>query len=389
MKEKVYINKNVYEATMERLDFIFSEFDNIYVAFSGGKDSGVLWNLTLKYMAEHNIRRKIGLFHQDFEAQYQETSRYVERTFTTAPDYVDKFWCCMPFRASNNVSFSDNSSWYTWDEAQKEIWVRLMPEYTYVYSQNKNPFDFFVYHMTQEDFYKKFSFWYKEHCGGGRTIALVGVTTDESLNRYRALVGKIKMYKKQAWTHDLGKDCYTAFPLYDWKIEDIWVANGKFGFDYNKIYDLMYKVGVPLKKQRVASPFLVENHAYLKLYKNIDPYIWERMLKRVRGANFGAIYGDTIGLGYHELKKPKDYTWQNYAKFLILTIPEKDEEQYINAYKACIDEQNFRNLCKAILRHEDKVRFGNFGIIKKIKNDKQEKIAEKKSKYTDIMKGLN
>ena len=34
-------SKNVYELTQERLTMLFKEFDNIYVSFSGGKDSGV------------------------------------------------------------------------------------------------------------------------------------------------------------------------------------------------------------------------------------------------------------------------------------------------------------------------------------------------------------
>ena len=35
-----YVQKNVFDALQERLKFIFEEFDNIYVSFSGGKDSG-------------------------------------------------------------------------------------------------------------------------------------------------------------------------------------------------------------------------------------------------------------------------------------------------------------------------------------------------------------
>ena len=33
---KKYLEKNVYEATMERIKFIFDEFDNVLVSFSGG-----------------------------------------------------------------------------------------------------------------------------------------------------------------------------------------------------------------------------------------------------------------------------------------------------------------------------------------------------------------
>ena len=40
MKKEQPIRKNVYELAQERLDVIFKEFDNIYVSFSGGKDSG-------------------------------------------------------------------------------------------------------------------------------------------------------------------------------------------------------------------------------------------------------------------------------------------------------------------------------------------------------------
>ena len=37
--KREYIQKNVYEAVQERFDFLFREFENIYVSFSGGKDN--------------------------------------------------------------------------------------------------------------------------------------------------------------------------------------------------------------------------------------------------------------------------------------------------------------------------------------------------------------
>ncbi len=41
-------------------------------------------------------------------------------------------------------------------------------------------------------------------------------------------------------------DVYNFYPIYDWKVEDIWTAYGKFGWDYNKLYDLFYQAGVSL-----------------------------------------------------------------------------------------------------------------------------------------------
>ena len=48
-------DKDVYQAANERIDFIFKNFERIYISFSGGKDSGVMLNLTLAYMREHGI----------------------------------------------------------------------------------------------------------------------------------------------------------------------------------------------------------------------------------------------------------------------------------------------------------------------------------------------
>ena len=76
-----YLEQDVYEALKARLKLIFEEFDNIYVSFSGGKDSGLLLNLTLEFQKTYYPNKKVGVFHQDFEAQYTMTTEYVERTF--------------------------------------------------------------------------------------------------------------------------------------------------------------------------------------------------------------------------------------------------------------------------------------------------------------------
>ena len=76
-----YLGQNVYEAFQERLRFIFEEFDNIYISFSGGKDSGLLLNLVMDYQQKYAPHKRVGVFHQDFEAQYTVTTEYVERTF--------------------------------------------------------------------------------------------------------------------------------------------------------------------------------------------------------------------------------------------------------------------------------------------------------------------
>ena len=59
--KREYIQKNVYEAVQERFDFLFREFENIYVSFSGGKDSGLLLNLLLDFKRTYYPQRTVGL----------------------------------------------------------------------------------------------------------------------------------------------------------------------------------------------------------------------------------------------------------------------------------------------------------------------------------------
>ena len=85
---------NVYEAIQQRLKIIFAEFDNVYVSFSGGKDSGVLLNLCIDYIRRHNLNIKLGVLHLDYEAQYQMTTEYVNKTLAGNTDILEVYRCC-------------------------------------------------------------------------------------------------------------------------------------------------------------------------------------------------------------------------------------------------------------------------------------------------------
>ena len=52
MRQMENLRSSVYEVVLERLNRIFSDFDNVYVSFSGGKDSGVLLNLCIDYIRQ-------------------------------------------------------------------------------------------------------------------------------------------------------------------------------------------------------------------------------------------------------------------------------------------------------------------------------------------------
>lgn len=130
MKKKGTNTENVYELIQKRLKFIFDEFDNIYVSFSGGKDSGVLLNLCIDYIRKHNLNRKIGVFHMDYEAQYKMTTDYVEETFRQNLDILEIYHVCVPFKVVTCASMYQQF-WRPWDEEMHANWVRPMPKNCY------------------------------------------------------------------------------------------------------------------------------------------------------------------------------------------------------------------------------------------------------------------
>lgn len=333
---KEYVEQNVYEALQDRLRVLFEEFDNVYVSFSGGKDSGLLLNLVMDYRRKHFPWKTVGIFHQDFEAQYTVTSEYVERTFERYKDEAELYWVCLPMATRTALS-SYEMYWYPWDDKKKDIWVRPMPDKEYVINLENNPMSTYRYRMHQEDLAKQFGRWYRLLHGGKRTVCLLGMRADESLQRYSGFVNKKYGYKEMCWISRQFKNVWCASPLYDWTTEDVWHANALFHYDYNHLYDLYYMAGLKVSQMRVASPFNDYSKDALNLYRVIDPQIWVKLVGRVQGANFGCIYGRTKAMGYRNVTLPEGHTWKSYTMFLLETLPDRLRNNYIKKFNTSIE----------------------------------------------------
>lgn len=334
MSSKKYLDIDVYTATQQRLKYIFDEFDNVLVAFSGGKDSGVLLNLAYEYAQKNNQLNKMGMYFLDYEAQYEMTINYVKKIFDKYKN-IKRYWLCLPNSVPSATSMS-NGFWIPWEKAKKDIWVRPMPSQDYVINEENVPWNYKVAasdYQVQEDFTKWFSSKY------GKTAVLIGIRTDESYDRFRAIKSNHKTHSYDHKEYLVAKDDITinAYPIYDWSVKDIWVCNGKRGFLYNKLYDLYYTAGMPINEMRVASPFLSEGIADLHYYQIIEPNTWAKMIGRVNGVNFASIYGKTTAMGWKNITLPKGMTWKNYLKFLLSTLPEQTKKDYQQIFKTSIE----------------------------------------------------
>ena len=312
---------NVYDAAQSRIEFIFTNFKRIYLSFSGGKDSGVMLNLVVDYMRKNGITNKLGIMILDNEANYEYSLDFMHKIIRDNLDILDVYWCCLPITLPCTVS-SYAIEWQCWGEKDKHKWIRPMPKDEYIVNYNNHNFPFFKENMSYDEFWDDFGDWYSQ---GELTACLIGIRADESLNRFRAIMNTRKTtLHGMAWTkkkRDNALQVFNCYPIYDWKTEDIWIANAKFDWDYNRLYDIFWKAGLSIAQMRVASPFMSESKSSLNLYRVIDPNVWATLCARVAGANFIATYGKQ--LNYHSFKLPEGHTWKSFVKFLLATLPEE------------------------------------------------------------------
>lgn len=327
MSTKVYKNIDVYEAAKERFRITFSEFEKVCVSFSNGKDSGVLLNLAIDVARELG-KLPVHVLYIDMEAQYHHAIEFTHRMF--ARDEVVGWWVCLPLHLRNAVS-QFQPHWLCWDIEKHDAWVREYPQSPYVVT-DESYFPFFRKGMEFEEFVPAFADWFSD---GKKTACVVGIRADESLNRFRTIRNESKItYNGHMWTTKLfpttDKEIYNVYPIYDWQTRDVWICNGRMGYDYNHIYDVMHLAGISIHKMRLCQPYGDDQRQGLYLFKILEPETWAKIVNRVEGANFGNRYteSDRTTLGNYKVNLPDGHTYESYAKFLLATMPPYLAEHY-------------------------------------------------------------
>ncbi len=315
---------DVLTAARQRICRVFDDFPRIYVSFSGGKDSGVMFDLVANEARRR--RRRIGVLFVDLEAQYTLTIDYVVEMLDRHADVADPYWVALPLNLRNAVSQFE-PQWMCWDPDRREDWVRQPPEQAIT---DEAHFWWFQRRMEFEELVPKFAHWYGD---GKLTACFVGIRTAESLNRWRTIASQRKsMHEDWQWTTWVGEGSYNVYPIYDWATEDIWTYYGREHCPYNRLYDRMHQAGLSIHQARICQPYGDDQRKGLWLYHVIEPDTWARVVARVNGANFGAMHARTSGnvLGRIKITKPEGITWQEFATRLLESMPGPTREQYEN-----------------------------------------------------------
>lgn len=321
---KHYSDQTVDLAAQERVEWTFDHFPKVYISYSAGKDSTVLL-----YLAADEARkrgRRLGVLLVDLEGQYRLTIEHGLAQLAAYEDVLDVHWVALPIALRNAVSVFE-PKWECWDPEREEAWIRRPPQRAITDTAH---FPFFYPGMEFEDFVPEFGEWYAD---GESTACLVGIRSDESLNRYRTIASttKVKVGGK-SWTTQVTPNVANVYPIYDWRTQDIWTWHARTGKPYNLLYDMMHKAGVPLAHQRICQPYGDDQRRGLWLFHLIEPETWARVVARVNGANGGALYVQEWGNinGYRKITKPEGHTWASFAELLLSSMPPQMEEHYRN-----------------------------------------------------------
>ena len=100
---KIYKNNTVYEEALNRIRFLYDEFDEVVVGYSGGKDSTVTLRLAVQ-VAKEKGKLPVKAIFIDQEAEWGAVIEHM-REVREDPD-VDLRWYQVPFgiyNASSNI----------------------------------------------------------------------------------------------------------------------------------------------------------------------------------------------------------------------------------------------------------------------------------------------
>lgn len=292
--------ENVLEAAQKRIAFLFDNYDNISLSFSGGKDSTALFHLVNAEATRRN--RKFILYFQDQEAEYQGTIDFVEWAMTQ-PNVIP-YWYQVPIFMTNAAS---QQQLFLWAWGEGEEWVR-----------DKHPVAIHsIEHKYPKRFYK-FNLWVGQQLRKlpGSFVSIIGLRAEESPDRRFVMFGE----NSELFWLRRKTEPHKAYPIIDWLYTDVWKYLIDNNLKYNRIYDKMYMLGGNLRYFRVSN--LVHEKAFRCLtdLQELEPETYDKLERRLKGVHTAAIYGKE-NLMYSIKELPDNFkTWKEYKDFLLSSI---------------------------------------------------------------------
>ncbi len=326
--KKVTVEKDCLSLSLERMEYLFDTFDQVWVSFSGGKDSTACLNTALQVATEKK-KLPLNVFTFDEEAIPPETVDYQQRVADR--DDVNFLWYCLPVEHRNACS-NKQPYWYPWAPEDRHLWVRDLPATA----------------ITEPLVAKRCGI--PDQVGAvfdhrkGTVANVMGIRTQESITRLRHVATK---KGDRAWIMPPSRFRFVqnCYPIYDWATEDVWLAPERLGWDYNRAYETMAIAGMPLSMQRVCPPYGEQPIRGLWRFKSCWPELWARMVDRVHGAATAARYANTdlYGCAIKNDDLPEGTTWRELTLTTLQKLDERSRQEAAAAINRCIREHRKRS----------------------------------------------
>lgn len=328
---KIYLNETVLEAARKRIAWLFDEFPQVVVCFSGGKDSCVVLNLTLEE-AERRGRLPLPVLWIDQEAEWQATVDYV--TTVMEDPRVQPMWFQMPMRIFNATSPEDPWLW-CWDPKAEDRWMR--PKWHRALVDNPTKTDRFA---------ELFPALIRHYFGSAPCASIGGVRAEESPSRAMG-VTSAATYKWATWgtISDRSIHHYNFYPIYDWGYKDVWKAIHEHGWPYCTVYDKMYQYGYKLQNMRVSNLHHETAIQQLRFLQEMEPKTWNRLVQRLRGINT-VKHLQQVAIDAPKTLPPMFGSWPEYRDHLLKYLITDDDKRALFARKfARLDKKYAGMLC--------------------------------------------
>ena len=300
---------NVFEAAVERMTAVYAEGHRVVVSFSGGKDSGICLEVCV-LAARATGRLPVEVVMRDDEIMLPGTFEYAER-LTQREDL--RFRWVVARQPIVNIFNRERPYFWAFDpEVSPEEWVRTFPPFAEEIPHYNIQF------IACPEYYPPRA--------GKLLVVVVGLRVDESQRRALGLHSS-----GQHLTRIKGGMRY-ARPIYDWRSGDVWKAIHEHGWDYNRAYDSMSKLGVSPTRLRIAPPTMSAASVHeLGIAAKAWPQWFDRVCQRLPGVRTAARFGRRAV----EPQRRLGETWkQCFERTCLEEAPEWIRDRAARAYAA-------------------------------------------------------